>query len=384
MRVLIISRGYPIKGDPQFGNFEAEQAVALSKAGCIVTVFYVDWRPSSPIKRKRGINHFIDGNVEIFGIYLFPFPIKKLARLSALLRKLQVKILYRYAFLKNNRPAPDIIHAHFLFNLPLAVHIGEKHHIPVVETEHWSALMDSKNPTYVDMYSRYYKKAQKIISVSSILQKAIKAKYNINSSIIYNIVADEFFRTTLLKSRSETSKNKFKFISAGRLVALKHFELIIDAVANLLSDGFDVKLDIAGDGPEKNKLSDLITTLNVTSKVKLLGQLGKEELLSRLKDSDVFILTSSQETFGVAFAEALSTGIPVISTSCGGPEEFINENNGLLVPVNNLGALTDAISYMMQNYEKYNHDIIKSECIEKFSSNVIAEQIINIYDSILK
>ena len=142
-------------------------------------------------------------------------------------------------------------------------------------------------------------------------------------------------------------------------------------------------MDIAGDGPEKNKLSDLITALNVPSKVKLLGQLGKEELLSRLKDSDVFILTSSQETFGVAFAEALSTGIPVISTSCGGPEEFINENNGLLVPVNNLGALTDAMSYMMQNYEKYDHDIIKSECIEKFSSNVIAEQIINIYRKIL-
>lgn len=382
MNVLIISRGYPRKGDSLFGNFEAEQAKALQKAGCDVTVLYVDWRPKSPIKRKVGVTIFCDNGVKVSGIFLFPCPIKSFPRLSIALRQMQCSYLFR--IISKKIPRPDIIHAHFLFNLPLAVHIGEKHHIPVVETEHWSALMDSKNPTYVDIYSRYYKKAQKIISVSSILQKAIKAKYNINSSVIYNIVADEFFRITLLKSRYETSKNKFKFISVGRLVALKHFELIIDAVANLLSDGFDVKLDIAGDGPEKNKLSDLITALNVTSKVKLLGQLGKEELLSRLKDSDVFVLTSSQETFGVAFAEALSTGIPVISTSCGGPEEFINENNGLLVPVNNLGALTDAMSYMMQNYEKYDHDIIKSECIEKFSSNVIAEQIINIYDSILK
>lgn len=381
MNVLMISRGYPRKGDPLFGNFEAEQAKALQKAGCDVTVLYVDWRPKSPIKRKFGISIFCDNGVKVSGIFLFPCPIKRFPRLSIALRQMQCSYLYR--IIHKKIPRPDIIHAHFLFNLPLAVHIGEKHHIPVVETEHWSALMDSKNPTYVDIYSRYYKKAQKIISVSSILQKAIKAKYNINSSIIYNIVADEFFRTTLLKSRSETSKNKFKFISVGRLVALKHFELIIDAVANLLSDGFDIKLDIAGDGPEKNKLSDLITALNVPSKVKLLGQLGKEELLSRLKDSDVFILTSSQETFGVAFAEALSTGIPVISTSCGGPEEFINENNGLLVPVNNLGALTDAMSYMMQNYEKYDHDIIKIECIEKFSSNVIAEEIINIYRKIL-
>ena len=75
--------------------------------------------------------------------------------------------------------------------------------------------------------------------------------------------------------------------------------------------------------------------------------------------------------------------MPVISTSCGGPEEFINDNNGLLVPVNNLGALTDAMSYMIRNYEKYNHDIIKNECIEKFSSNVIADKIIKIYSKII-
>lgn len=382
MNVLIISRGYPRKGDPLFGNFEAEQARALQKAGCDVTVLYVDWRPKSPIKRKFGITSFLDGCIKIYGIFLFPFPIKSFPRLSIVLRQSQCSYLYR--IIRNKIPRPDIIHVHFLFNLPLAVYIGERYSIPVVATEHWSALMNPGNPAYLGIYSRYYKRTKNIISVSKILQKAIMERSGISSSVIYNIVSEEFFHTSLRKKSSpEISKRKFRIISVGRLVALKHFELIIEAVAHLLSDGFDVELDIAGDGPEKDRLADLITALDVASKVKLLGLLGKEELLSRLKESDMFVLASSQETFGVAFAEALSTGMPVISTSCGGPEEFINDNNGLLVPVNNLCALTDAMSYMIRNYEKYNHDIIKNECVEKFSSNVIADKIIKIYSKII-
>ena len=116
------------------------------------------------------------------------------------------------------------------------------------------------------------------------------------------------------------------------------------------------------------------------SNITFEGKKTKEEIVEFLSDSDVFVLASKSETFGVVFIEALSQGLPCITTLCGGPEDIINESNGLLVPVNDINALVKAIIYMLENYTKYDRRKISEDCITHFSSEVISKQLEKIFE----
>ena len=82
--------------------------------------------------------------------------------------------------------------------------------------------------------------------------------------------------------------------------------------------------------------------------------------------------------------EAMAAGLPVIATRCGGPEDFVNEDNGVLVDVDNMGQLKDAIVYMYNHYMEYNNAIIKENASEMFSPGVISQQIMSVYKEVLE
>ena len=115
-----------------------------------------------------------------------------------------------------------------------------------------------------------------------------------------------------------------------------------------------------------------------------MGLCSREEIAKQLKQCDCFVLASQSETFGVAYIEALAMGVPVIATKCGGPEAFVNEKNGLMVNVNDVEELTEALIYMYNNINMYDRKSISIEIQNKFSSEVVANKIINIYKEYLK
>ena len=95
-------------------------------------------------------------------------------------------------------------------------------------------------------------------------------------------------------------------------------------------------------------------------------------------------MPSKTETFGVACIEALSQGLPAIATKCGGPEEFINDNNGILVPVDDVDALAESMTKMHATYECYDRTAIAEECLCKFSPSVIAKQLTSIFEEVVE
>ena len=80
----------------------------------------------------------------------------------------------------------------------------------------------------------------------------------------------------------------------------------------------------------------------------------------------------------------MAKGLPVIATPCGGPEEFVNHENGLLVPCNRVNELADALKYMHKNINEYNKDKIRESTLKKFSETSIAQKIEEVYLNILK
>jgi glycosyltransferase involved in cell wall biosynthesis len=113
------------------------------------------------------------------------------------------------------------------------------------------------------------------------------------------------------------------------------------------------------------------------------GFVSEETLAEYMRNADFFILNSTNENFAVVCAEALSSGIPVLSTCCGGPEEFINEQVGILIPQGNKQELINAIIYLLDNADSYDPCMLHNYIKNKFGYDKVGKQLFTLYSEIL-
>lgn len=377
MFILIISRGCPSKREPTWGNFENEQALALQKAGHNVIVASTDLRIRF-YKRKIGITqtYFFDIlNYTIF--FPLPYPIIPI-RLQTfigqqLLLKLYMRIRYEHGI-------PDVIHAHYMYNITNAVFLKKLFNFPIIGTEHWSKLTKKKIPKALIYQGNIaYKNIEKLISVSSSAAYRIENNFNVKCEVIPNMVDTEHFK---YKPEIVKSNEVFVFLAVGSLISRKGYDLLISAFARA-ELGKNVIIKIVGEGKLRGQIQKLINEYELSKNIFLLGSKTKEEIVDLMQQSDAFVLASRAETFGVVFIEAMACGLPVIGTSCGGPEEFINQSNGLVVPVNDVTSLTIALKKMYSDINRYDRKIIAHECERSFSSEKIVKQLEKIYKEVL-
>lgn len=134
------------------------------------------------------------------------------------------------------------------------------------------------------------------------------------------------------------------FTAAGRLVDQKGFDLLILAIAQLVTEGFtDFRTVIFGDGPDRKKLGRLVRDHNIERYVHFFGSVP--DLRPYLGTSDLFVLTSRYEGFGNVVVEALDAGLPVVAFDCpSGPREILSGGrNGRLVRPADSCALAEAL-----------------------------------------
>lgn len=141
-------------------------------------------------------------------------------------------------------------------------------------------------------------------------------------------------------------------LAVGSLTRHKGHDVLVRAFAHIQAEFPGWQLVILGEGPERSALEALCRELNVESCVKLLGQVHDVE--SWLGRSEIFVMSSRLEGFPNALIEAMSMGLPVVSTRCPhGPAEIIcSGKNGLLVPVDDYTALGEAIRGLILDPER--------------------------------
>ena len=178
--------------------------------------------------------------------------------------------------------------------------------------------------------------------------------------------------------------SKLVFVAIGRLIYGKGFDLLIAAFDKLKLTTDLWELNIIGAGEEHDNLQKQINEASLQNNIHLLGYKSKEEIISFLSKSDVFVLPSRSETFGVVYVEAMALGLPVIATVCNGPEEFVTKTDGLLIPVDDVDALADAIKYMFEHYDQYDRKRIAEDCKDRFSPKVIAQQLTHVFEQTIE
>jgi len=129
-------------------------------------------------------------------------------------------------------------------------------------------------------------------------------------------------------------------------------------------DDFELHL-IGGD----NDLPSLIEEAKEDKDIIFHGR--KYPLKNYYSACDFFILNSNVETFSVVVAEALVYGKPVIITNCGGPEEYVDTESGIIIQKHNEEELENAIGYMLSNLDKYDNQKIAKKYRKMFSKETI-------------
>ena len=381
MRVLFVTRGWPTKEYLMLGNYEAVQAKALARKGVDVTVLnFTSWRSIYHAFTCRKPYIFIEDGVRVIQIEGF-MPIiphlldSKRRRQNA--KKLFVKFFCK-RFIREYGPF-DIVHAHTLYIADLASAFKKKCELPFVITEHWSKLNYEDIDTESKEMAKVYKVADIVIAVSKMLADSLNSKFGIQCRVIHNMVPDSFF-DGMANSREN---GVVKFIATGALFNRKGIDILVKSIANA-KHRQDCQLTIIGEGVERENIQKCIDENNLRNQVKMVGLKTPEEVALLLEEADCFALTSRRETFGIVYIEAMAKGLPVIATICGGPESFVNEKNGLLVPVEDVEATANAIDYMVEHHYEYDHKQIQQFCYDNFSQDRIADQIIDVYNEVLK
>ena len=252
--------------------------------------------------------------------------------------------------------------------------MAEREGVPFIFTEHSSHHNRTLSPKQAERLKKEYGRCSAVLAVSRALAKNMRANTGVEAAIVPNIVDTARF------APKKIVHERFTFVSAGNLIPVKNMAGLLRAFAALHGEP---RLIIFGDGPESGALRTLCAELGLYSRVSFRGHCPREELAEAYAAADCFVLASRSETFGVAYIEAMAAGLPVIATRCGGPEDFVTEENGILIPVDDESALIDAMERMMLRREDYDSAAISADIRRKFAPETIAARLTELYEGVL-
>ena len=145
--------------------------------------------------------------------------------------------------------------------------------------------------------------------------------------------------------------NEKRFISVGRLSPEKGYLDLIKVFELIRKKGIDWRLDIVGDGVEREKLQKYIDANKLSNNIKLHGFQGKDYIDELLDSSSIYLMTSYTESFGIVLIEAMSHGVPCIAfSSAEGAREIIEDGkNGFLIENRDFNEMVNACDNLIKN-----------------------------------
>jgi glycosyltransferase involved in cell wall biosynthesis len=148
------------------------------------------------------------------------------------------------------------------------------------------------------------------------------------------------------------NKSTIELLCVGRLSSAKAQILIVQACAQLRDEGLDFSLTMVGDGPDRSRIEQAIERLQLEQHIKLTGSLNQQAVRAQFARADVFVLPSLAEGIPVVLMEAMSSGVPCVSTPVNGiPELILHERTGLLATPGDVDSLTLQLRRLIQRPE---------------------------------
>lgn len=409
MNIFYIPSWYPSYTDQLTGCFFRDQAIVLAKNFPEANVGISTWgqnderlllwssRLLSSMKKlltagkiSSTQNNLLNNAVEFFTpAFTWSWKIKK-----GNIDNIIDANLKNYSLFKAKYGKVDVIHAHTAFpGGYIAMKISRITGVSYIITEHMSPFpfkyFVEKNGKLADRIRYPYNRSKVNIAVSFALADKMTAFGVPNIKVIHNSVDEQIFQPP----KDILPSDPFTFFTLGRMTAQKGIDILLKAI-KLIPPDKKIRFRIGGDGENLEAYKKLAIKLDIDKCINWLGNLNQAQVASEMQNCHAFVLPSRHESMGIVFAEAIACGKPVIGTSCGGPEEIINNTNGyLILPENSIerhdrethdraSLLANAIRKMIENYSQFDPKTIRADFLQRYSSKIITAQIMRMYEGV--
>jgi len=385
MHVLVLPSWYPAHPADLFGSFFREQALAIQDSGCSVGVLAPRLvsltSPLSSIRAAQNVSFENDMGMPTYrkaSVNWTP----RFWRANA--KRIGASGWRLYQLYCRNYGRPDIIHVHSTIMSGVAAKIiWERDGIPFIVSEHSSAYARGQIPSEgIDIARSVIEQASEKFAVSNpfcrILEKSLGLPAN-SYRAMPNMVDQSFLEQPL----SNKKGRQRRLLHISFLDRNKNVQLILQAFCRAFAGDTDFNLTIGGDGPERPSLIALAKSLRIEGQVHFPGKLTRDEVRREMAAADAFLLSSDHETFGIVLIEAMAMGVPVVATCCGGPEDIVTSETGIIVPRNDLPAYTAAMTNVVKERSRWNAEKIRAICVAEYGAKAITARWLKTYQLVV-
>ncbi|MCY4233290.1 MAG: N-acetyl-alpha-D-glucosaminyl L-malate synthase BshA [Bacteroidetes bacterium] len=253
----------------------------------------------------------------------------------------------------------DLLHVHYAIphatSAVLARDILKKQSlsIPVVTTLHGTDItIVGQDASYTPVVTYSINASDGVTAVSDFLRKETYEAFDIEVPIevIPNFIDTKHFRRLekehFRKAICEADQKVVVHVSNFRRI--KNVSHVVEIFHRILQEGLSAKLLLVGDGPDRSNVEQLSRDLGIQDSVRFLGK--QDPIQEILSISDLFLLTSGSEAFGLAPLEAMACNVPVVCSDIGGLPELVNDSGaGYLCPVGDIDAFSKSSIEILTN-----------------------------------
>ena len=349
MRVLVVTPWYPNATSPYAGAFVERDVRMLGGEHEIVVAHLV-----APHHADNGPGLVVRDGVTVHRIPMRP---SKPADWLAAGRRL--KHLMRQV---------DLVHSQAATTLwPVALAFGPfRPRLPWLHTEHSSALVTGRagglRRLRTGLIRRYlYARPHVVVAVSGFLAGAVAALRRGPIVVVPNAVD-----APQVPPPRPAPRSRLDLVAVGGVHAGKRPDVAVRMLASLRARGVDARLTWVGDGPLRPGLDSLAAGLGVADCLVWAGARPPAEVSRFLAEADMFVLPTEVETFGVAVAEAIAHGRPVVVGNRGGHVDFVSPTVGELVDGANPDDYADAVIRLRERTRELSADAIAATLGDSF------------------
>jgi glycosyltransferase involved in cell wall biosynthesis len=370
--VIVAPEWYPWPERPGYGSFCREQALAVAQAHDPVVI---TWAADQRLRRPVQVTDSVECGLRTFRIRFRQTSVAKVPMIEKL-----TGVLIALRRLQRQGWSADVVHAHeYLADRPAAL-ASALMGAPLVMSEHASAFaLDELSPEALGYARRAFRRAAVVCAASQSLAQRIAPLAGATPVRVVSSPVD----TRMFRPHEPREPSATRLLSVGNLVEVKGHRYLFDAVKTLLDRGDTVTLDIVGDGPLRSHLEQQARDLGVAANVTFSGRLERQDVATRMREADVFVLPSLWETQGCVLLEAMASGVPSVATRVGGTPEVVDPTTGVLVAPRSPAALADGIGEVVRSRGRYEPQVMHAKAVDRYGYRAIAEAWSEVYASAL-
>ena len=376
--ILFLPAWYPSEEDSMFGLFVQKYVELLSDQYQISVLYH-----NSKADHQKHLSIQVKQIKQVNVISVQYSGKNKFSRSIYLL----IGMHKAYKLIKSRFGKADFSHVQILTRMGVIAWIIKKFHgVPYVITEHWSRYLP-EHKSYHGLFRKILtnfivKKSAAISTVSYYLAHYMQEeglKHKNGYSILRNVVDKQVF--SLKKNIVNQKEKRILHVSCFEEKS-KNLKGMLDALLILKEKRQDFKCVMAGTGDDYKMILSYTKKIGISDRVEFPGLLTEKEVAGQMIISDFYLQSSHYETLSVVISEALSCGLPIVSTDVGAISEIVNESNGILVKSGNTKELAAAIDLMLDKCHDYSSKEIREKALEEFSKEAVLKQFTKFYAQI--